>query len=122
MDFMYNWPSISIDLNTLNSDLTLKLCPTDCRFRTDQKALEFRNINLATKEKKRLEANQRIRRKERESCKIEHKPVWFEKYFDEDSKEESWGYKGGYWENRYYYYKRNCKNLGLDEPKLGNKS
>lgn len=120
MDYMYNWPLISIDLNTLSEDLILKICPTDCRLRSDQKALEFRNIDLATKEKQRLEVNQRTRRKHRQTNNIEHQPVWFEKYFDEDSQEEVWGYKGGYWETRFFYYHNNCKILNKPLPKKGN--
>lgn len=119
MDYLYNWPSVSIDFNNMDQDLILKLCPTDCRLRTDQKALEFRNVQLATSEKHRLEVNQRQRRKHRETNNIEHKPVWFELYFDEDSQEEVWGYKGGYWERRFFYYERNCELLSKKASSLG---
>ena len=39
------------------------LPPTDSRFRTDQRALENGDIDLATQEKHRLEEKQRARRK-----------------------------------------------------------
>jgi hypothetical protein len=52
-----------MQLNFLPEDLKPKLPPTDSRFREDQRAYEQGNIELATKEKSKLEDNQRARRK-----------------------------------------------------------
>ena len=116
---MYNWPSMNVDFNNLNRDLIQKVSPTDSRFRTDQKALEFRQIKLAGEEKHRLEVNQRIRRKYRNDNNIQHVPKWFEAYVDEDTGDESWIYLGGYWETRFEYNLRICKALEKELPNLG---
>lgn len=59
----YNFTKISLNLNNLTPDLLLKLPPTDARFRTDQRAYEYGDLDLAASEKHRLEENQRARRK-----------------------------------------------------------
>lgn len=120
MDYMYNWPETSLNLNKLDMDLLLHLPPTDSRFRTDNKALEFRDLEMATEEKLRMEISQRKRRKERNETKAKINTVWFQEYFDEDSQEKTWGYVGGYWETRFNYYSHNCHFLKLPLPKKGN--
>lgn len=116
---MFNWPPISVDFNNLDREILMKIPHTDCRLRPDQKALEYGERNLAGDEKLKLEKAQRVRRKFRNENKIEYKPVWFELYEDKDSGETSWGYKGGYWERRFEYYKRNCRAVKEEEPKRG---
>lgn len=116
---MFNWPSISVDFNNLDREILMKIPHTDCRLRPDQKALEYGYRDLAGDEKFKLEQAQRKRRKYRNENDIEHKPAWFEQYEDKDSGELSWGYKGGYWERRFEYYRRNCKAGKMPEPKRG---
>jgi hypothetical protein len=108
-------------MNALDQELLLKLCPTDSRLRPDQKALEFRNLPLAKLEKNRLEINQRQRRKQREQNNTVHQPVWFEQYLDQDTQESVWGYRGGYWETRFFYNQQNLENL-LQKPQNIGKS
>lgn len=116
---MFNWPITSVDFNNLDRNILMKIPHTDCRLRSDQKALEYGDLNLARDEKFELEEAQRRRRKFRNTNNIEHKPKWFELYEDKDSGEMSWGYKGEYWERRFEYYRRNCKAAKIDEPKQG---
>ena len=118
-EYMYNWPTMNVDFNNLDKNLIQKISPTDSRFRTDQKALEYREIKLAGSEKHRLEVNQRARRKFRNDNEIEHVPHWFEAYTDEDTGDESWVYKGGYWETRFEYHARICAALDQEIPDLG---
>lgn len=67
-----------INLNLLNSEMFAKIAPTDSRFRPDLRAFEFGNIELAGKEKTRLEEKQRARKKENEKKGTPHKPTWFD--------------------------------------------
>ena len=53
-----------IGLNYLNQQMLKKIAPTDSRLRTDLRAYEYGNIDLASKEKERLENKQRERRKQ----------------------------------------------------------
>ena len=116
---MFNWPPISVDFNNLDKEILMKIPPTDCRLRPDQKALEYGERNLARDEKLKLENKQRERRKHREVNEIIYEPNWFQNYEDKDALEMCWGYKGGYWETRFEYYRRNCKAAGNKEPKRG---
>jgi hypothetical protein len=117
---MFNWPLISVDFNNLDQHILMKIPHTDCRLRPDQKALEYGERTLAGDEKYKLEQQQRKRRKHREVNEIEYTPKWFSLYDDKDSGEMSWGYKGGYWETRFEYYKRNCEAVKKQAPKKGN--
>lgn len=116
---MYNWPITSVDFNTLDRSLLMKIPHTDCRLRPDQKALEYGDLDQAREQKFQLEEAQRKRRKFRNENHIVHKPKWFKVYEDKDSGELSWGYKGGYWERRFEYFRRNCRAAGLPEPQRG---
>ena len=59
---MYNFTKFAINLNNLTEEQIKDLPPTDCRFRPDLRAYEYGDIDLAAKEKQRLEENQRYRR------------------------------------------------------------
>jgi len=76
-EHQYFFNPISINLNYLNVDMTKILCPTDARFRPDQRALEYGDVELAQSEKIRLEQKQRNKRKEREENNEVYKPRWF---------------------------------------------
>eukprot|EP00742_Colponemidia_sp_Colp-10_P005159 GILJ01005509.1.p1 GENE.GILJ01005509.1~~GILJ01005509.1.p1 ORF type:complete len:733 (+),score=97.78 GILJ01005509.1:259-2199(+) len=96
----YYFSSLAITLNELTPEMKLLLCPTDTRFRPDQRALEEGNVPLATVEKHRLEEKQRTVRKFREKNNISYEPRWFKEDIDPITNKESWIYCGNYWEQR----------------------
>jgi Oxysterol-binding protein len=87
-------------LNHLPSDMLSKLCPTDSRFRTDQRAYEYGDRQLAADEKHRLEEKQRARRKEMKELGQTHEARWFQHETDPVTGEKIYKYKGGYIEAR----------------------
>ena len=89
--FQYYFSAFNINLNYLHPDIISRLPPTDSRFRTDLRAYEYGNLELAATEKHRLEENQRKRRKENEKKQIEYKPQWF--YLDESDGEGLFKFK-----------------------------
>jgi len=87
------------NLNNFDEQYKAILPPTDSRFRGDRYYLERDNLELAGKEKLRLEEKQRAERKERE----EKEKTWVPRYFqkEEDPKfDHRWTYTGKYWEER----------------------
>jgi len=96
----YSFGNFTRQLNYLHTGLVPFLPPTDCRFRPDQRALEYGNEELAANEKFRLEEKQRARRKELQAAGETHKPRWFVEKFDELTQEKIYVYIGGYWESR----------------------
>ena len=99
-DENYGMPLISRNGNYLTEEGLRTICPTDSRFRSDQRAAEYGDFDLAGEEKERLEEYQREREAEMEENGVEWRPRWFEKVFDEDFGIEVWTYKGGYFEAR----------------------
>ncbi|KAL6304262.1 Oxysterol-binding protein-domain-containing protein [Sparassis latifolia] len=91
----YGFTSFGITLNEVTSNLEGRLPPTDSRLRTDVRALEEGNLDLAEREKVRIEEMQRDRRRRG----AERKPRWFRPEGDE------WIYVGGYWEQRLQGWK-----------------
>ena len=98
-DQQYYFSKFSVNLNYLTKELVTKLPMTDSRLRADQRAYEHGDLTVAADEKHKLEEAQRVRRKENEKNKIEHKPLWFE-VTKEGGKIHKTKYKGGYWEAR----------------------
>lgn len=88
----YGYTHFGITLNEITPDIKDKLPPTDSRFRPDVRALENADIDLAEREKARVEQKQRERRANNQDAK----PRWFRPV---DGTEE-WEYIGGYWEAR----------------------
>lgn len=86
----YGFTSFGITLNEMTSDIDGKLPPTDSRLRPDVRALEDGQLDIAEREKTRVEEAQRERRREGQDTK----PRWFKQVGDE------WQYTGGYWEAR----------------------
>lgn len=84
----------AMHLNEPNEDIK---CPTDSRFRPDQRLLEEGKIDEAGAEKYRLEEKQRAARHKRESKKEAWKPRWFTLVQDPDTDTWSHVYNGGYW-------------------------
>ena len=96
----YSMPLISRNTNYLTRSTLKSICPTDTRFRPDQRALEHQEIDMAGEEKVRLEEAQRRRRRARKAVGVEWEPRWFKLEYDEDVGKEIWKYKGGYFEAR----------------------
>ncbi|KAJ7169624.1 oxysterol binding protein [Mycena filopes] len=86
----YGFTSFGITLNEITSDIDGKLPPTDSRRRPDVRALEEGQLDVAEREKTRVEEAQRERRRNGEDTQ----PRWFKQVGEE------WEYTGGYWEAR----------------------
>jgi len=67
-----------MNLNYLTDSLRPLLCPTDCRLRPDQRAIEDGDYNLGRGEKHRLEEKQRAVRKYNHDNGIEWTPLYFD--------------------------------------------
>ncbi|KAJ7130101.1 oxysterol binding protein [Mycena crocata] len=91
----YGFTAFGITLNEITSDLDGKLPATDSRCRPDVRALEEGDLDVAEREKTRVEEAQRERRRNGE----ETQPRWFKQVGDE------WEYTGGYWEARAHGWK-----------------
>lgn len=74
---MYRLSYFALGLNEICNELKIRLCPTDSRFRPDQRAMEKGEFERADQLKIGLEESQRERRK---SLQFEPKPRWFEKH------------------------------------------
>jgi oxysterol-binding protein-related protein 3/6/7 len=86
----YGFTTYGMTLNEITTDLVENLPPTDSRYRPDVNALENGHLNLAEKEKVRVEQLQRNRRNSGKDVQ----PRWFKQVGDE------WQYTGRYWEAR----------------------
>lgn len=73
----YFFSEFQMNLNLLTPEMLHLLPQTDSRFRPDQRAYEYGNLELAAAEKLRLEERQRIRRRMNESNGEKPKPRWF---------------------------------------------
>jgi len=93
------WPKFTEDLSTWDKDYEAILPPTDSRLRADRWALQRDDLDLAGKEKHRLEEEQRTKRKERELSGAVYEPKYYKKVQDPVSGER-WEYAGKYWEER----------------------
>jgi hypothetical protein len=92
-------------LNYLPEELQKILPRSDSRLRTDQRALENGDYELAASEKHRLEEKQRAARKWRaENPGNDFKPKYFKEITDPDTNETyyAYGIEGcrDYWEDR----------------------
>ncbi|KAI9199787.1 Oxysterol-binding protein-domain-containing protein [Polychytrium aggregatum] len=94
-----------ISLNDLPGELGEFLPPTDSRLRSDQRAMEIGDWDLAEHEKTRLEQCQRQNRKRLISDYEQYGaswwiPRWFVRDWDPLTREEYWRLTGEYWEHR----------------------
>ena len=96
----YFFTKYMANLNNINDELRDILPPTDSRFRSDQRALEEQNIELAEEEKKRLEQKQREARKYREKNNIKYESMYFKEDIDDLSGELIYKNSGDYWKDR----------------------
>ena len=98
-DFYYQ--PYSFDLNDLTEEMKKALPPTDSRFRSDQRLMEYQDIDKAGDEKHRLEEAQRARAKQYKKDGFIPKPLYFDETYDDLTGELIYKYKGNYWDMRY---------------------
>lgn len=91
-DKQYSFTSFVRNMNNLTPKIAASLPRTDSRFRPDLRAYENGDIDLADIEKKRIEENQRARRKANSS---QWQPVWFK--CEEKGDMICSQFKGEYW-------------------------
>ncbi|KAG8184696.1 hypothetical protein JTE90_013087 [Oedothorax gibbosus] len=106
----YNFTYFAMALNEVTDTMKTHLPCTDSRLRPDIRKLEEGDVDGAAFEKNRLEEKQRDVRKIRKKEKTTWSPLWFESKPHPYAKEESWSYKGGYWERDY----QNCIDIFSD--------
>lgn len=100
-EVMYMFTRFAMTLNQLDQDMIPYLCPTDSRFRPDQRAMEEGRWEEANELKVKLEEKQRTTRKLLESQPgFEYKPRWFKQELCKETNEPQWTFIGGYWEAR----------------------
>lgn len=87
----FNLTPFAVTLNSRPEGLMEWLPPTDCRRRPDLTAFENGKFDQADQLKVQLEELQRSKRRMREEGKLPpHKPRWFSKTTDPDTKEAFW--------------------------------
>lgn len=85
-EYMYGLSLFALQMNYFPKRLYSIVAPTDSRRRPDQRALENGEMDIASKEKDRLEVKQRKVRKWMEKNDMHHTPKYFvEEYNDEDN-------------------------------------
>jgi hypothetical protein len=98
-----------LQMNNLSENLAKKIPPTDSRLRPDVQQWEHANLELASKEKSRLETNQRKRRNQfkeenKSSVDIKDERTYYNpKYFIKTQEEGKYFYRPNgdkYWEER----------------------
>ncbi|XP_042318644.1 oxysterol-binding protein-related protein 2 isoform X2 [Sceloporus undulatus] len=99
---MYNFTSFAVSLNELEKGMEEVLAPTDCRLRPDIRHMENGEIDLASKEKERLEEKQRAARKERAKDEMEWKTRWFYQGTNPYLGTPDWLYSGGYFDRNFF--------------------
>ena len=109
-------------LNDLPDGMREKLPISDSRLRTDQRALENNELELAADEKHRLEERQRAARKWRaENPGHDFVPKYFKKVVDPDSNEAYYAYGPefgcrDYWDDRAKQNFDHMEDLYSEEP------
>ncbi|KAG0230016.1 hypothetical protein BGW42_001179 [Actinomortierella wolfii] len=85
----FNLTPFAMTLNDCPESLKPYLCPTDCRLRPDQRAMEKGEFDLANTEKQRLEEKQRAKRRAWPEG-YHPKPRWFRR----NSNDDGWEFIG----------------------------
>ncbi|KAI1233489.1 hypothetical protein IHE44_0004670 [Lamprotornis superbus] len=98
---MYNFTSFAVSLNELEPGMEAILAPTDCRLRPDIRNMENGNMDMASKEKERLEEKQRAARKERAKDEVEWHTRWFHQGTNPYTGTPDWLYSGGYFDRDF---------------------
>ncbi|XP_066479661.1 oxysterol-binding protein-related protein 2 isoform X2 [Tiliqua scincoides] len=99
---MYNFTSFAVSLNELEQGMEEVLAPTDCRLRPDIRHMENGEIELASKEKERLEEKQRTARKERAKDETEWRTRWFYQGNNPYTGTPDWLFCGGYFDRNFF--------------------
>ncbi len=110
-DQQYGFNTYSVSLNELNSDMKQNLTPTDSRLRPDQRLLENGKLDLAEREKDRLEVKQRESKSKREG---DWNPLYFKEQTETDIQgKETKVFKplNTYWKKRIDKDWSDCLNL-----------
>ena len=116
-DPMPNWElqhfftPFCVTLNQLTCDQLARLPQTDSRFRSDLRAFDFANVDLAETEKFRLEERQRAIRKQMEKHGVQWRPLWFDPVTNHPD-----GLKFVF--NRKYWKTRETQNWPSETPDL----
>lgn len=98
---MYNFTNFAVALNELDKDMMAILAPTDCRLRPDIRHMENGDLDMASKEKERLEEKQRASRRERAKTSEEWGTRWFTQGTNAHTKTSDWIYTGGYFDRSF---------------------
>ncbi|XP_074868280.1 oxysterol-binding protein-related protein 2 isoform X4 [Carettochelys insculpta] len=98
---MYNFTTFAVSLNELEMGMEGVLAPTDCRLRPDIRGMENGDLDLASKEKERLEEKQRAARKERAKDEVEWRTRWFHQGNNPYTGTSDWLYSGGYFDRNF---------------------
>ena len=93
----YFFDNFNINANHLTPEMLQKIPRTDARLRSDLRAYENGDWDLAESEKIRLEEKQRAQRKVFEAQGRKYKPIWFE---TDLTNEPPYRFKGEYWKCR----------------------
>ncbi|RKP38806.1 Oxysterol-binding protein-domain-containing protein [Dimargaris cristalligena] len=98
----FNLTRFAVTLNEVSHHLDDYLCPTDSRFRPDQRAMEKGHYDEASDLKTQLEEHQRARRREREEDPSigPWQPRWFSRSIEPDTNEPFWQFNHEYWQER----------------------
>ena len=114
----FNYTAFTFELNEICPSLAERICPTDSRFRPDQRFMESGDLHMANETKSALENKQRLNSKMliKDNPSYEYRARWFHKEMDKDTDEEMWVYNGGYWECRDAgRWPEDIPNIFLDE-------
>ena len=98
---MYTFTSSAMVLNEVDKEMESMLPKTDCRLRPDIRAMENREMDQASEEKKRLEENQKVARKNRSKSE-DWKTRWFHQGPNPYSGAQDWLYSGSYCDRNYF--------------------
>ncbi|XP_068191026.1 oxysterol-binding protein 2 [Antennarius striatus] len=114
---MHFFSSLALTLNELEDGVA----PTDSRLRPDQRLMEVGLWDEANVQKQRLEECQRLERKRRETQASQaleegrniegYQPLWFEKRRENSTGEDTYVYRGGYWEAKERQDWNQCPDL-----------
>ncbi|XP_070600590.1 oxysterol-binding protein-related protein 2 [Erythrolamprus reginae] len=99
---MYNFTSFTVTLNELEKGMEDLLAPTDCRLRPDIRHMENGELELASKEKERLEEKQRAARRDRAKEEIDWRTRWFYQGTNPYTRTADWLYSGGYFDRNFF--------------------
>ena len=96
----YHLPSFSVRLSHIDDKIKTYLPPSDSRLRPDIREREQGNNDKANEIKTKLEKKEIEKMEELAKNNILYQPNYFYEVFDQNSFDNVYIYKGGYWEDR----------------------